>query len=195
MYDKQLSLVCLFVRHLVHHKSSWDSFPLFMSWSYTIRLANCNWICIIHAPPSLIDEDSSFIAISSASIYDTILCCIKWARMCGRSAAINHSLCCTSDIWKLTLSIKFLNHWSKSHTDSVDNYLISLISVMHCDSDLGFLNSQIIASQISSRLFSGVPTGTTQNFINQLSIWPLRVVIICALFQSMFWTKWTIQTA
>ena len=161
MYDEQLSLWCPSIMHLVHHKSLWTSFPFLISWRCTIRLANCDWIYIILAPPSLIGKDSIFIAISSAFVYDTIFCFIKGAYMCGNSATINHSLWCTSDIWKITLAIRVLNRWSKSHRYSVDNCFISSISVIHCNSYLGFLNSQIIASHISSRVFCGVLDGTT----------------------------------
>ena len=166
MKVKQLSLVCSSILHFVHHKYSWVSLPFLMSWSCIVRLSNYDWICIIPVPPSPIDEDSSFISISSASICNTILCCIKGARMCGNSATINHSLCYTSDIWKLTLAIKVLNHWSKPHTDSANDCFISLISVIHYDSNLGFLNSKIIVAHISSRVLCGAPVGTMQNFIN-----------------------------
>ena len=160
MYDRQLSLVCPSIWHLVYHKSSHASLPFLMSWSCMVILSNCDCIYIIPMPPSPIDEDSSFLTSSNAYVCDTIFCCIKGARMCDRSTTINHSLCCTSDTWKLNLVIKVLNRWSKSHTDFVGNFFISLISVMHCDSDLVFLNSQIIMSQISSRFFCGVPAGT-----------------------------------
>jgi len=52
-----------------------------------------------------------------------------------------HSRCWTSWIWNCSLSKKILNHWSQSHMDSLAIFLISLNSFMHCDSDLGFLNS------------------------------------------------------
>ena len=65
--------------------------------------------------------------------------------MWGSSAAINHSLCCSGANSKLTWSIRALNFWSKSHTDSDGSCLMSLSSVIHCDSDLGFLKSFIMA--------------------------------------------------
>ena len=155
----QLSLWCPSDLHLVHHKSSWNYFPFLISWSCMVRLANYEWIYIIPAPPSSIEEHSSFIIISSAFVCDTILCCIKEAQICGNSAAINHSLCCTSDIWKLTLAIKVVNLWSTSHTDSTNDYLISFSYVIHCDSDFSFLNSSVNPNLISANVFCGVLIG------------------------------------
>ena len=107
--------------------------------------------------------------------------------MCGNSTTTNHSLWCTSNIWKLTLAIKVLNRWLKSHMDSISNCFIFLIAVMHCDSNLGFMNSQIIVSHISSRVLCGIPTGTMQKFMNQSSMQTHKVVIICTLFMSALW--------
>ena len=115
--------------------------------------------------------------------------------MCGSRETINHSLCCTLEIWKLTLLISVLNLWSKSHTVSDRAFLISLISVIHCDSDLGLLNSDIIANHISLRVFYGVSDGMTHNFMNQSRVRPLKVVIICPFFISALCTKNSIQTA
>ena len=115
--------------------------------------------------------------------------------MCGNSMKINHSLCYTSDIWKLTFAISVLNHWSKSHTVSSRSYLITLISVIHWDSDWAFQNSKIIAHWISSRDFCGVPTSAAQNFMNQSRAWSLRVVIIHPFFILTLCTMHTIQTS
>ena len=119
-----------------------------MSWSCSLRLTSCDWIYIIPAPVSPIDKDSSFIVISRACVCGTIFCCINGIRMSGNNATMNHSLCCTYHIWKLTLAINVLNLLSNSQTDSVGSCLISLISVMHCDSHFGFLKSSIILIRI-----------------------------------------------
>ena len=89
-----------------------------------------------------------------------------------------------SNIWKLTLAIIFLNCWSKSHTYPVDDYFISLISIIHCHSDLGFLKSPIIAIQISSRVLCASPGGTIQNFINQSSARPKKFITIYTFLMS-----------
>ena len=156
------------------------SLPLLMSWSCTIRLAKCDWICIVPELVSSTSETSKFMAISRASVCDTSFCCINGIRMCGNKVEMNQSLCCTYDIWKLTLAINVLNIWSKSQKDFVDNWLISLISVMHCDSDFGFLNYLINLSWISLSVFGTTPTSTMENFIYQASARPHKIIIICA---------------
>ena len=110
-------------------------------------------------------EAYNFIDISRSSICDIIFCCINEVQICGNKETINYSLCYTSDIWKLTLAINVLNLCSNSQTDSVGNYLIFLISVMHCDSDFGFMNSSIRSARISLSVFRKTPTGTKENFI------------------------------
>ena len=57
---------------------------------------------------------------------------------------MNHSLCCSGANSKLTWSIRDLNFLLKSHIESMGNCLMSLSSVIHCDSNLGFLNYLII---------------------------------------------------
>ena len=136
-------LWCPFFLHLVHHSSSWNSFPLLMFWSYTPRFSNCDWICIIPEIVFPIGEDFNFISISRAYVCDIILCYIKKVQICGIKEAINHSLCCTFEIWKLTLAINVLNLWAKSQKDSIGSFLISFISVIHCDSSFILLNSSI----------------------------------------------------
>ena len=93
---------------------------------------------------------------------------------------MNHSLCCTSDIWKLTLASNVLNIWSKSQTNYVGSFLISLTSVMHWDSDFSLLNSSIKQSRISLSVFGTTPIGTMEKFIYQSSAQPSRVMIIYA---------------
>lgn len=51
---------------------------------------------------------------------------------------------------KLTCLINTLNRWSNSHTYSVADCLISFNTMMHCDSDLDFLNFHTNAFLISS---------------------------------------------
>ena len=177
----KLSLWCPSVLHLVHHSSSWTSFPLLMYWSFIVRLANCDWICIIPVEVSLIGEDSNFISIYRDSICNTIFCCINGVQICGNKVTINHYLCCTSNIWNLTLDINVLNLWSKSQTYSIGNYLISLILVMHYDSNFGFMKSSIKTTWMSLSVLGTNPTGTMENFIYQSSAQPRRAVIICDL--------------
>ena len=73
---------------------------------------------------------------------------------------MNHSLCCKSHIWNLTLSINVLNLWSKSQTKYVGSYLIYLISIMYYNLDFGFLNSYINLILILSSIFYTTSTGT-----------------------------------
>lgn len=70
--------------------------------------------------------------------------------MCANKPVMNHSLCCVSVIWEVSWSINTLNLWSKSHMNSPYYYLISLISVIHWDSNFDFWNSLNINSSISS---------------------------------------------
>ena len=72
-----------------------------------------------------------FIANSNAYVYVVIFYCMSGPLICGSRAAINYSLCYTSDIWKVALAMSVLNCWSNSHTISTGAFLISLISVIH----------------------------------------------------------------
>ena len=84
----------------------------------------------------------------------------------------NHSLCCSGTNSKMTWSIRDLNFWSKFHTDSVGSCLMSLSSVIHCDSDLGFLNSLIIAVLT----YTSVLAGAVVYFIYHVKALSLSVV-------------------
>ena len=154
-----------------------------MSWSCTVRLSSCDWIYIIPTSVFPIGKDSSFISISRDFVCDTIFYCINGIPICDNNAKMNHSLCSTFDI-----SINVLNIWSKCQTDSIGNYLISLISIMHFDSDFVFLNLYIILTQIWSSVFCATPTNTIENFMYYFSAQPCRVVIIRAFFMSSSWT-------
>ena len=112
-----------------------------------------------------IGEDFNFISISRAYVCDTILCYIKRVQICGSKEAINHSLCCTFEIWKLTFAINVLNPWLKPQTDFVGSYLISLISAMHCDSEFDYLNSSIEPKRILLSVFESTHVGTMESFI------------------------------
>ena len=96
----------------------------------SVRMEICHCICIIPTPFSPMGETSNFIEISTYSLSDTIFYYIKGILICSIITAIKHSLCWKYDIWKLTLSIKVLNLWSKSQIDFVGSYLISFNSVI-----------------------------------------------------------------
>ena len=119
---------------------------------------------------SLIGEDSSFIVISVGSVCDTTFYFINGICMCSSKVTMNHSLCCTSNIWKLTLAINVLNLWSKSQKYSVGISLISLISIMHHDSNFIFLKSSIIPNQIWLSIFCATLTDTIENFMCQSTL-------------------------
>lgn len=123
---------------------------------------------------SPIGDASNFMAISKATAYNIILCCVNGTLICGNSAAINHSMCCASDIGKYTCPISTWNLWSKSQVDLSFNYLISFSSIMHCDPDFGFLNSAIRAVWIGLSVLGCPP----ENFINQFKARSLNVVTI-----------------
>ena len=101
----------------------------------------------------------------------------------GNKATMNHSLCFAGPIVKLTWSSRTLNLWSKSQTDSPRLCWISFNSVIHCDFDLGFLNSLIIVALISSKTWFWV----LEKFINQVKDRSLKEVTSCALLTS--WSK------
>ena len=152
------------------------SFPLSFFISLTCRDKLVSWLKIWLIPEldSPIGVDSSFMAISSASAYEEIFCYIWGTLMCGKREIMNHSLLFSSWIWKLKWPIKVLNLWSNSHTGSTILCLISFISVMHYDSNLGFLNSTI--SEVLM-VFNGLGVSPWTNFMYHLSAWSLRVVL------------------
>ena len=84
---------------------------------------------------------------------------------------------------KITWSIRALNFWSKSHTNSVGNCLMSLSSVMHCDSDLGFLNSLIMAVLT----YMSVLGCTVVYFIYHVRALSLSVVANCTSLVLLSW--------
>ena len=145
-------------------------------------------------PVSPIDEDSNFVVISKASVYNTIFCCINGVHICGNKETINHSLCCISDVWKLSLAINVLTIWLKSQIDFVGSNLICLISMMHCDLDFDLLNSSIKPSQISLSVLGTNPAGTMENFIYQSSTRPRKVMIICDFLMFSSWICHIVQT-
>ena len=113
--------------------------------------------------------------------------------MWGNSATTNHSWCCCGGNSKFTCLGNVLNLWSKSHTDSCCIYLISFNSVIHCDSNLSFLNSFF-----SSSLISWIVLGycaLVENFINQVRALSLKVVVNCTLLISSFYTCLIFHTA
>ena len=130
--------------------------------------------------------------IYRAYVCNTDFFFIKVVWMCGNKEAMNDSLCCTSDIWKMTLAINFLNLSSKSKTDFVESCFISLILVIHCDSYFSLLNSSTNLSQILFSFFGTTPTGTMEKFIYHPSAQPRRVLIICTFFISSSWICRTI---
>lgn len=112
-------------------------------------MASLLCICCTPVWVSPTREGSIFIAISNASACIAILCCVNGNLICGIIVAKNHSLCCYGGISKLTWPINILNRWFSSHTDSIDACLISFSSIIHYDSDFGFLNSTTKALLIS----------------------------------------------
>ena len=106
--------------------------------------------------------------------------------MWGSSTTINHSWCCCARNSKLTCPSNVLNLWSKSHIDSCGNYLISFSLVMHCDSNLGFLNSFFNSSLISLMVCGCC--ALVENFINHVRALSLNVVVKCTLLMSSLCT-------
>jgi hypothetical protein len=95
--------------------------------------------------------------------------------MCGKSAMMNHSFFYSSGIWKVNRPIRVLNLWSNSQTSSTTFCLIAFSSVIHCDFDLGFLNSEISEFLIS---FKGLGCASPWiSFMYQLSVRSLSVVL------------------
>jgi hypothetical protein len=88
---------------------------------------------------------------------------------------MNHSLFCLSEIGKLNRPVKVLNLRSKSQTGSATLCLIHFSSVMHCDSELGFLNSALNVVLISFNGLGYIVPLT--NFMYQLSARSLKVVL------------------
>ena len=135
--------------------SSLLSFPLSFFISSTCRDKLVSWLKISLMPEldSPIGVDSSFMAVSKDFARDAIFCCIRGTLMCGNSVVMNHFLNFSSGILKVNRLVSVLNHWSNSQTGSATFCLISFSSIIHYDSDLGFLNSAINAFLIS---FSGL---------------------------------------
>ena len=106
--------------------------------------------------------------------------------MYDNNAAINHSWCCCAGNSKWTCPSSVLNLWSKSHTDSCGICFISFSSVMHCDSDLGFLNSFFNSFLISWMVFGCYVI--VENFINHVRDLSLNVVATCTFLISSLCT-------
>ena len=106
---------------------------------------------------------------------------------------MNHSLFYSSGIWKVNQLVKVLNLWSNSQTGLANIFLISFSSVIHCDSDLGFLNSVINAFLI---WFSGLGCECPwTSFMYQLSARSLRVVLNWVLLTASLVTFLIFHTA
>ena len=90
----------------------------------------------------------------------------------------------------VTWSINTLNRWSKSKLDSPTLCLISFSSIIHYDSDLGFLNSLKRATWISPRVLA-LPS---KNFMYQFNARSLKVVTIWLAFMSESVTFLTLHT-
>ena len=146
-------------------------------------------------PISLTSDASIFIVIPRNFSYDTILCCFNGIRMCGTKAVINHSLCYTSLIPKLTLAITILNRWSKYHTNSFRYCFISCNSVIYSDSNFVFLNSLISLFLIYTRVFWGFPIGTCTNFMYQSNARHQNFVASCPFLISFSCTCFTVHIA
>ena len=106
---------------------------------------------------------------------------------------MNHSRCCCAGNSKFTCPSNVLNLWSKSHIDSCGSCLISFSSVMHCDSDLGFLNCFFNSSLISFIVFGCC--ALDENFINHVRDLSLNVVVNCSLLISSLYTCLIFHTA
>ena len=113
----------------------------------------------------------------------TLFFCINRVQIFGSKAPKNHCLCCTSDIWKLTLEINFLNIWSDSQIDYVGSCLISLISVIHCDSDFVFLNLAIKPTRMWLIVFGNLPPSYSL-YSSLFSIFTLLLIAIFTQPQS-----------
>jgi len=115
--------------------------------------------------------------------------------MWGSSAAINHSLCCFGGIQKGNWSTRVLNHWPKSHTDSVAFWLISFNSVIHCDSILGFLNSTTIACLICANVLVYLVGAVLWYFIHHIRARSLNVVVNYTILKPSSCTSLAIHMA
>lgn len=88
-----------------------------------------------------------------------------------------------------------LNHWSKSHSDSLAPCLISFNSVTPNNSDLGFLNSKTSAVLISSRVLVVLAGVVVWNFMYQTSGRSLKVVSSWAIWASWSWSCFVFHIA
>ena len=111
--------------------------------------------------------------------------------MCGNNATMNHSWCCCSAMSKLTISKRILILWLNSHTICIGFCFISFSSVIHCDSNLGFLNSLINTVLTCTRVLAYL----LEYFINQFNALSLNVVVNYAILISLFWTYMTFHIA
>lgn len=127
-----------YVMHVVHHTSSHFYFSLESSCNWIVNATNYEWTWAILMPFSPRGDSSNFMVISSDSNHDVIFYCVKGNHIWGINPTMNHSLWCSFWIWKANRSFNILKLWSKSHTDSFCNFLISFNFVVHCDSNFGF---------------------------------------------------------
>jgi len=147
-----------------------------MSRSCKFIATNYDWTWAIPALLSPIWDDSIIIDSSNASVGVANICCTMGNLMWGNNATMNDILCCCEEILKFSLSMNVLNLWSKAHTIALGLCFIYFNSVIHCDSDLGFLNSNINTILISSRVLMW-PAGTVGwNFMYQTKALSLNVV-------------------
>jgi hypothetical protein len=115
------------------------------------------------------------MAISNAYAYKEIFFCIRGTLICGKREVMNYSLFFSSGNLKFSRPIRFLNLWSNSQTGSATFCLISFSSIIHFDSELGFLNSEINAFLIS---LSGLGCASPwTSFLYQLNARSLSVVL------------------
>ncbi len=106
------SLWCPFILHYVHHNSSCFSFPLARYYCCIITTSNhdCRWswsILVLLSTTSIVA--SNFIDIYNSYDYMVTFFCVSGILLCGKNPIMNDSLCSTSDIRKVNLSIGTLN--------------------------------------------------------------------------------------
>jgi hypothetical protein len=106
---------------------------------------------------------------------------------------MNDSLCCGSSISNVNLPITSLNLWLNSHTDLIYTCLISLSSVMYCNSEFDLLNYFKKACVISNNVFVW-PSGVVfSSFMYHTSVRPLKFVSSCAIFTPSSWTFFVVH--